>query len=163
MLTWAKTYENANRRLVAWGLVFTAFPQLVIVHWPGRTHSNVDPLSRLLCIPQYISPARDDLPSPTALTEHEDLQSAWEAFIKECKYAVESKTMTTCCQANCISKTSTSLKKPNPMKDPEIEGTGDNILAKDAPTSIHIHINQDIVEHFVKGYLEDKDFALVLK
>ena len=27
-LTWAKTYENANRRLVAWGLVFTAYPQL---------------------------------------------------------------------------------------------------------------------------------------
>ena len=25
-LTWAKTYENANRRLVAWGLVFAAFP-----------------------------------------------------------------------------------------------------------------------------------------
>jgi hypothetical protein len=27
-LIWAKTYENANRRLAAWGLVFAAFPQL---------------------------------------------------------------------------------------------------------------------------------------
>ena len=42
-LTWAKTYENANRRLAAWGLVFTAFPELVIIHRPGRAHSNVDP------------------------------------------------------------------------------------------------------------------------
>jgi hypothetical protein len=41
MLTWAKTYKNANRRLAAWGLIFAAFPQLVIVHRPGRVHSNV--------------------------------------------------------------------------------------------------------------------------
>jgi hypothetical protein len=44
-LTWAKTYENANRRLAAWGLVFAAFPHLVITHRPGRVHSNIDPLS----------------------------------------------------------------------------------------------------------------------
>ena len=50
-LTWAKTYENANKRLAAWGLVFAAYPQLIIVHRPGRTHSNVDPLSRLPRIP----------------------------------------------------------------------------------------------------------------
>jgi hypothetical protein len=31
-LIWAKTYKNANRRLAAWGLVFAAFPKLVIVH-----------------------------------------------------------------------------------------------------------------------------------
>ena len=90
-LTWAK---NANRRLVAWGLVFAAYPQLVIVHQPGRTHSNIDPLSRLPHIPQYISPARDNLPSPTALIEHEDLQSVWEAFIKEGEFTVEHKTIT---------------------------------------------------------------------
>ena len=49
------------------------------------------------------------------------------------------------------------------MKDPEIEGKGDNILAKEAPTSIHVHVNQDIVKCFIRGYLEDKDFALVRK
>ncbi|KAJ3473679.1 hypothetical protein NLI96_g12880 [Meripilus lineatus] len=47
-LQWAKTYENANKRLAAWGAVFSAFaPHLDIVHRPGRVHSNVDPLSRL--------------------------------------------------------------------------------------------------------------------
>ena len=34
-LTWAKTYENANRRLTAWGLVLAAFPEMVIIHRPG--------------------------------------------------------------------------------------------------------------------------------
>ena len=44
-LVWVKTYENANRRLAAWGLVFATFPDMVIIHRPGRVHSNIDPLS----------------------------------------------------------------------------------------------------------------------
>ena len=61
-LTWAKTYENTNRRFAAWGLVFAAFPEMVIIHRPGWIHSNVDPLSHLPRIPNFVSPARDDLP-----------------------------------------------------------------------------------------------------
>ena len=120
-LTWAKTYENTNRRLVAWGLVFTAYPQLIIVHWPGRTHSNIDPLSRLPCIPQYISPARDDLPSLAALTEHKDLQSAWEAFIKECEYAVESKTITMRRKTKQLSGAPATHKEPDHIRSSEAE------------------------------------------
>jgi hypothetical protein len=80
-LMWAKTYENANRRLAAWGLVFTAFPQLVIVHRPGRAHSNVDPLLRLPRILEFVSPARDDLPNSSLSMEYEELQQAWNTFI----------------------------------------------------------------------------------
>ena len=60
-LQWARVYENANRRLAAWGAVFAAFPGLHIVHRPGRVHSNVDPLSRMPRVPPHDSPARDDL------------------------------------------------------------------------------------------------------
>ena len=90
-LTWAKTYENANRRLAAWGLVFATFPEMVIVHRPGRAHSNVDPLSRLPRIPTFTSPARNDLPEPALTTEHEELQKAWLAFIKELKKKLSSR------------------------------------------------------------------------
>ncbi|GJF00938.1 polyprotein [Phanerochaete sordida] len=68
-LQWAHTYENSNRRLAAWGAVFSAFkPGLAICHRPGRVHSNVDPLSRLprdpktgiaRPPPEHQSPARD--------------------------------------------------------------------------------------------------------
>jgi hypothetical protein len=34
-LTWAKTYENVNRRLASWGLVFAAYPKLKIVYRAG--------------------------------------------------------------------------------------------------------------------------------
>ena len=73
-LTWAKMYENAKRRLAAWGLVFAAFPEMVIIHRPGQAHSNVDPLSRLPRVPGFISPTHKDLPSPALSTEHEELQ-----------------------------------------------------------------------------------------
>jgi hypothetical protein len=62
-LQWARVYENANRRLVAWGAVYAAYPGLRIVHRAGRVHSNVDPLSRLPRIPPHDSPLCDDLPS----------------------------------------------------------------------------------------------------
>ena len=59
-LVWARVYENANRRLAAWGAVFAAYPGLTIVHRAGRIHSNVDPLSRLIRIPPHDSPLSDD-------------------------------------------------------------------------------------------------------
>lgn len=61
-LQWAKTYENANRRLAAWGTVFSAYaPHLTIIHRPGRKHLNVDPLSRLYrAPPPHGSLNRDD-------------------------------------------------------------------------------------------------------
>jgi hypothetical protein len=46
-LTWSKTFQNVNRRLLTWGTVFAAYPKLRIVHRAGRVHSNVDPISRL--------------------------------------------------------------------------------------------------------------------
>lgn len=58
-LQWARVYENANRRLAAWGAVFAAYPGLKIIHRAGRVHSNVDPLSRMPRIPPHTSPIQD--------------------------------------------------------------------------------------------------------
>jgi len=68
-LQWARTYENTNRRLAAWGSIFSAYsPSVEIIHQAGRVHSNVDPLSRLPCAPpDHISPLKDS--SPTILTD----------------------------------------------------------------------------------------------
>ena len=94
VLTWVKTYENMNQRLAAWGLVFTAFPRMVIIHRPGQIHSNINPVSRLLRILMFISPSRDNLPEPSLSTEYEDLQHAWQNFIKEQELGLEVKIST---------------------------------------------------------------------
>jgi len=81
-LVWARTYENANRRLAAWGTVFGAFPGLDIVHRVGKVHSNIDPLSRLPRIPLHQSPAIDKT-QPISDVISEQPIKAWETVIKE--------------------------------------------------------------------------------
>jgi hypothetical protein len=71
-LQWARVYENANRRLAAWGAVFAAYPGLKIVHRPGRVHSNVDPLSRLPRVPPHESPVAEDVDTILQDTDRRD-------------------------------------------------------------------------------------------
>ena len=80
-LQWARTYENANRRLAAWGAVFSAYaPKLEIIHRAGRVHSNVDPLSRLPRAPlTHVSPLEMNEPSIRAketLDENQEVTPA---------------------------------------------------------------------------------------
>lgn len=44
-LTWTRTFQNVNKRLLTWGAVFSAYPGMKIIHRAGRVHSNVDPIS----------------------------------------------------------------------------------------------------------------------
>jgi hypothetical protein len=61
-LTWSRTFQNVNRRLLTWGTVFSAYPDLKIVHRAGRIHSNVDPISRLRRrVPFQDSPTTDKI------------------------------------------------------------------------------------------------------
>lgn len=65
-LTWSRTFQNVNRRLLTWGTTFAAYPNVKIVHRAGRVHSNVDPISRLRRrIPYQDGPITTD---PVALT-----------------------------------------------------------------------------------------------
>ena len=70
-LQWARTYENTNCRLAAWGAVFSAYaPGLEIIHRPGRIHSNVDLLSKLEQETLlHHSPKIDELPAIALITE----------------------------------------------------------------------------------------------
>lgn len=65
-LTWARTYQNVNRRLLTWGTIFAAYPEVKIIHRAGRVYSNVDPISRLRRrIPFQEGPATDQsIPAP---------------------------------------------------------------------------------------------------
>ncbi|GJE95785.1 hypothetical protein PsYK624_119730 [Phanerochaete sordida] len=98
-LQWAQTYENANRRLAAWGAVFSAYkPGLVICHRPGRIHSNVDPLSRLprdartgrvRGPPEHQSPAKDDSAAIEPDNSPAEAQERVRAFQPKAAFFVE--------------------------------------------------------------------------
>ena len=73
-LIWSKTFQNVNRRLLTWGTVFAAYPELQIVHRAGRVHSNVDPISRLRRrTPYYESLLPPNHESAKLSSEHETL------------------------------------------------------------------------------------------
>lgn len=109
-LQWARVYENANRRLAAWGAVFAAYPDLKIVHRPGKIHSNVDPLSWLPRVSSHNSPSRDYTTSiiPSESTtekalkfeEHSDsalavratfIVTCWEDIISKNSYVIQTR------------------------------------------------------------------------
>ena len=73
-LTWSRTFQNVNKRLLTWGTIFAAYPEMKVVHRAGRVHSNVDPISRLRRrVPFQDGPAHDD--SPTAPFNAEEIVS----------------------------------------------------------------------------------------
>lgn len=78
-LTWSKTFQNVNRRLLTWGLIFSAFPNLRIIHRAGRVHSNVDPLSRLRRrIPDQTNPVEQSKTSLQLGTTEDPLKNIYD-------------------------------------------------------------------------------------
>jgi hypothetical protein len=78
-LTWSKTFQNVNRRLLTWGTVFLAYPNLKIVHSAGRVHSNVDPISRLRRrVPIQEGPATDTTKHISLNLEEDALRNMYE-------------------------------------------------------------------------------------
>lgn len=79
-LTWARTFQNVNRRLLTWGAIFNAYPDLHIVHRAGRIHSNVDPISRLRRrVPYQDGPPNEDPPDLTLGSQINDpLKNAFD-------------------------------------------------------------------------------------
>ena len=63
-LTWSRVFQNVNKRLLSWGTIIDAYPNLKIVHRAGRVHSNVNPISRLRRnLPPNDGPRKDTLES----------------------------------------------------------------------------------------------------
>jgi hypothetical protein len=78
-LTWSRTFQNVNRRLLTWGTVFSAYPDLKIVHRAGRIHSNVDPISRLRRrVPIQDSPNSDKIPTVELTGGEDPLKNMYE-------------------------------------------------------------------------------------
>ena len=160
-LQWARTYENSNRRLAAWGAVFSVYaPNLEIIHRAGRIHSNVDPLSRLPRLPpDHTSPMRSDEPSITAqgdlksrqedmLTGDPRVKSVFTAWsIEDClenRAALHNEGM-----INDI----TSQEAPDDLDT--METTAEYWGALNPPPNVHIHMDDGMKDEWAKGYESD--------
>ncbi|RDB15235.1 hypothetical protein Hypma_004746 [Hypsizygus marmoreus] len=179
-LQWARTYENSNRRLAAWGSVFAAYPGLVIVHRAGRVHSNVDPLSRLpRAPPAHTSPELLDEPVIQASDGWRTVQDelfnkgpakhatfvAWD--LRDCLEGTASTWVTT-------RSTTAENEKPldtssgttsTPFNDetepfdgdvlPQQEGYRDMFDPPPVEPHIHVQLDADTTTKFHEGYRAD--------
>ena len=108
-LTWSRTFQNVNRRLLSWGTVFAAYPNLTIVHRAGRVHSNVDPISRLRRrVPFEDSPLSDSIPAVKDL----DTQDLLNPILEEIEEQFESKLLSVAARFQ-----EEEEEEPNPIKN----------------------------------------------
>ena len=162
-LTWSKTFQNVNRRLLTWGTVFAAYPKLWIVHRAGRVHSNVDPISRLRRrVPYQQGPTVD-------ATQHisldlmddplRDIYSELGEKFEERLLNVASKCVNSISE---IPDYSHIAKDGLEMMFPEGE-----YLVQDYPTSntysVLVGMSSDELEEWKKAYANDKLYSKILK
>lgn len=160
-LQWARTYENANRRLAAWGAVFSAYsPGLEIIHRAGRVHSNVDPLSRLpRAPPDHISPLVAKEPSlvtDSTLAEEQENQMnaapAKEAFVI---WSVDE------CLEGIKSAWASTKEDPNPDDRTDLDTlpVGEDYWDATNPTpNLHVAMDQKFLSEWVTDYENDRSF-----
>lgn len=171
-LQWARTYEHANRRLAAWGAVYSAYaPGLEIVHRAGRIHSNIDPLSRLpRALPEHHSPIEEG--APTINTTGAEQKLPDNGYIAEpAKRATfTAYTLEDCMEGRVSVFTATRAQKEREERESleEITVTKEQgnaeresfVLweASNPPPNIQVSIDAQLVEEFVKGYRQDEAF-----
>ena len=157
-LQWARTYENANRRLAAWGAVFSAYaPGLEIIHRPGRKHSNVDPLSRLpRVIPSSTSPLKDES-SPIQIK----VPDIAENYTPAHKMGMSVFTLSDVLEEaphtySEVYTTGTEQFDVGNTLDEELNKSRDSYLkANEPPGYIHTQMAETIRQKWVQGYMED--------
>ena len=159
-LQWARTYENSNRRLAAWGAVFSAYmPNLEIIHRAGRVHSNVDPLSRLpRAPPEHVSPLHDnELTIRTDFSLAEKQEKLADMAPARTAFAIWS--LEECLEGQKSAWYSVN-EVPGETLD-ELEPSVEYWDARNPPPNLHIAIDESFIEEWIEGYKSDQAFSSI--
>jgi len=149
-LTWSKTYHNVNRRLMSWGLTYSAYPKLKIIHQAGRVHSNVDPLSRLeRRIPFFEQPASND--PDIDLSQEKDID--FYGRMKR-KFDTRASALFSSMETPSTADIDTPLPPEHPLES----------LCYHAATRVetHIHVDPKDIQSILDGYVNDSYFKSII-
>ncbi len=165
-LTWSRTFQNVNRRLLTWGTVFSAYPNLRVVHRAGRVHSNVDPISRLRRrIPFQNGPVSDGIAS-VDLRKPETYQDPMKNMYKELGDRFEEKLLSVGtrfvaheeCRASDFAKDMGTI--PFQLENQAFVG---ELPFQSAQThTLLVGISEDEVKEWREAYQEDVHYRSVL-
>ena len=143
-LTWSKTYNNVNRRLMSWGLTYSG---LKIVHRTEHIHSSVDPLSCLQRrIPFLKQPTSND--HNINLSQEENIN-----FYGWMKRKFEARTSSFIAQTEENHPMAFEIDLPN---EPLLASLSHLMSAK---METLLHASPEDVKAMLKGYEEDLHFS----
>ena len=159
-LQWARTYENSNRRLAAWGAVFSAYmPNLEIIHRAGRVHSNVDPLSRLpRAPPDHISPQHDNeltIETDFSLAEKQEKQ----ADMAPARTAFAIWSLEECLEGHKSAWPSSTEAQDDTLD--ELEPSAEYWDSRNPLPNLHVAIDESFVQEWIEGYKTDQAFSSI--
>jgi reverse transcriptase-like protein/integrase-like protein len=154
-LTWSRTFQNVNRRLLTWGVVYAAYPDLDVVHRAGRVHSNVDPISRLRRrVPFFESPSAE-------MIEHVELKLASVgAEQKDWQERLFERHSRRTNLARTRSSPRTAPDTITPTKEPIIDGSTRRENSED--TVVIVQPSEDDIRRYAEGYTDDPFFTELL-
>lgn len=158
-LTWSKTFQNVNRRLLTWGLVFSAFPNMKIIHRAGRIHSNVDPISRLR---RRVPTNNGPITAPIEGLSLKEFNSPLKHMYDEFGPRFEEKLLTVA--AHYAESEHQELPFLFNTRTEHITFTGSTIQLPYVTAqnySTLISINQNEISEWVSAYATDKHFSAV--
>lgn len=155
-LTWSKTYQNINRRLLSWGTVYSAYPYLDIIHRAGRVHSNVDPISRLRRrIPFFEAPLIDSiLHVEIGLASEGTHEKEWQERLFHRQKVT----------ANAANAQSTPRPKHShvPLANPSPFQRKSPSESNAEHAAVFVQPDQDELQSFLDGYPNDPFFAKLI-
>ena len=160
-LQWARTYENSNRRLAAWGAVFSAYaPNLEIIHRAGRVHSNVDPLSRLpRAPPDHTSPLQDEEPSiATDFTLAEKQERQAEQMPARTAFTIWS--LDECLEGRRSAWPASTTPVDSDELD-EVQPSEEYWKAVNPTPNLHIAIDDTTLQDWIDAYKTDEAFKTI--
>jgi len=161
-LQWARTYENSNRRLAAWGAVFSAYaPNLEIIHRAGRIHSNVDPLSRLpRAPPDHISPIHDN---ELTIKTDSDLAVKQERLAEStpARTAFAIWSLDDCLEERQSVWSMSAELQEDPGALDELEPSVDYWNARNPPPNLHVAVDEKFLKGWIEGYQTDCFFGTI--
>ena len=165
-LTWSRTFQNVNKRLMTWGTVFSAYPGMRIVHRAGRVHSNVDPISRLRRrVPLQNGPVKDPTKPLLLAAEIEDPLEDMFASLGDHFEARLLKVASKHAEAllDEESPASTALCIPNADIADSLEDSRFGDCHISAAHSLLIGFSPEHLAVWTMAYQEDSHFRAVLK
>lgn len=131
---------------MSWGLTYSAYPKLKIVHRTGRVHSNVDPLSRLeRRIPFFNQPASNEL--DINLTQEKDID--FYGRMKR-KFETRASALLTLMDGSSRRQITVDLPADHPLES----------LCHHTATKVEllIHIDSKEIQAIIEGYQADSYF-----